>query len=323
MISSREPQTFTARSPEDLLAMVPIALGFHPVDSLVMLTFGQGGGFHARIDLPRTTEDERVVIEALLAPVVQHRVRMVALIAICSSPVPVLGVMRSLIEELLDCGTQVREALHSNGRAWSALTPLGWGPARDYDVTAHPFLADAVVRGEVIHRSRNELSRTLAADPDASSATARHLDSLQGCLTHPAGGAWPDWATSVVERVVQGGEPLGPAEVAGLLVAVTREDARAQVWWMMKRELAEAHVDLWTQVVRSAPPDLVASPACLLGFAAWLSGHGALAWCAVDRCRETAPAHQMATLLDTLLRRAVAPDTWRGFQDEWDDAELG
>ena len=31
--------TLTARRPEDLLAAVPVVLGFHPRDSLVMLTF--------------------------------------------------------------------------------------------------------------------------------------------------------------------------------------------------------------------------------------------------------------------------------------------
>jgi Domain of unknown function (DUF4192) len=321
MTSSRQPAAITARSPEDLLAMVPIALGFHPVDSLVMLTFGPAAGFHARIDLPRTPEDEQEVIEALLAPVVQHRVKMVALIAVCPDPRPVLGLMSSLIEQLVACGVEVKDALHSNGDSWSGLTPVGWSPAREFDVSAHPFLADAVVRGEVIHRSRTDLSHILEIDPVAARATAQQLKSLRGCLAHPAGGAWPEWATGIVERVVEGGEPLGPSDIAGLLVAVGKEDARTQVWWMMTRELADAHVDLWTRVVRSAPPGLVATPACLLGFAAWLAGHGALAWCAVDRCREVAPQHPMAGLLDTLLRRAVPPHTWEGFQHEWDSTD--
>lgn len=59
-------------------------------------------------------------------------------------------------------------------------------------------------------------------------------------------------------------------------------------------------------------------PAGLLGFAAWLAGHGALAWCAVDRCREVEPTNSVATLIDTLLRRAAPPELWEGFRDEWD-----
>ena len=44
--------TLTAKSPEDVLAMVPVVLGFTPTDSLVMLTFGAASPFHARVDLP-------------------------------------------------------------------------------------------------------------------------------------------------------------------------------------------------------------------------------------------------------------------------------
>jgi hypothetical protein len=47
------PSTFVARSPTDLVAIVPVVLGFHPRDSVVLLTFGTpGAAFHARVDLP-------------------------------------------------------------------------------------------------------------------------------------------------------------------------------------------------------------------------------------------------------------------------------
>ena len=49
--------TLTARGPEDLLAAVPVVLGFHPQDSLVMLTFGAVRSFHARVDLPPSADD--------------------------------------------------------------------------------------------------------------------------------------------------------------------------------------------------------------------------------------------------------------------------
>ena len=46
------PTTLTARTPEDILAVVPVVLGFEPTESLVMLTFGSDPPFHARVDLP-------------------------------------------------------------------------------------------------------------------------------------------------------------------------------------------------------------------------------------------------------------------------------
>ena len=55
--------TMTARTPEDVLAVVPVVLGFEPHDSLVMLTFGADPPFHARVDLP----DRRSEVPDLVA----------------------------------------------------------------------------------------------------------------------------------------------------------------------------------------------------------------------------------------------------------------
>jgi hypothetical protein len=78
------------------------------------------------------------------------------------------------------------------------------------------------------------------------------------------------------------------------------------------------HVELWRDLVRRTPHDLMAAPAALLGFAAWLSGDGALAWCAVERCQEVEPDYRLAGLLTQALAGAVPPSTWRPF----DQADL-
>ncbi len=74
-----EPTTFTARSPEDLLALAPLVLGFQPEESLVMLTFGDHA-FHARIDLPASRAEDHAVVGALLGPVLEHDLRRVVLL---------------------------------------------------------------------------------------------------------------------------------------------------------------------------------------------------------------------------------------------------
>ena len=62
--------------------------------------------------------------------------------------------------------------------------------------------------------------------------------------------------------------------------------------------------------MQRAPDDLVAAPAAVLGLAAWLAGHGALAWCAVDRCPEVDPDHSLAGLVAEMLTEAVPPSAW-------------
>jgi hypothetical protein len=54
--STTPSTTLTARTPEDVLAVVPVVLGFEPTESLVMLTFGSDPPFHARVDLPERDE---------------------------------------------------------------------------------------------------------------------------------------------------------------------------------------------------------------------------------------------------------------------------
>jgi hypothetical protein len=54
----------------------------------------------------------------------------------------------------------------------------------------------------------------------------------------------------------------------------------------------------------------VPGAASVLALAAWLSGDGALAWCAVDRCREVDPHHSLARLVADLLEHATNPQVW-------------
>ena len=75
------PATFVARNPTDLIAVVPSVLGFHPEDSVVLLTFGPPeGAFHARVDLPVETAEQAVVADVLLDAVLANDARRAAVL---------------------------------------------------------------------------------------------------------------------------------------------------------------------------------------------------------------------------------------------------
>jgi Domain of unknown function (DUF4192) len=61
---------------------------------------------------------------------------------------------------------------------------------------------------------------------------------------------------------------------------------------------------------------LRAPAATLLGFSAWLSGDGALAWCAVERALDADPGYSLASLLTQLLAGAVPPSSWQPIPQE-------
>ena len=53
--------------------------------------------------------------------------------------------------------------------------------------------------------------------------------------------------------------------------------------------------------------------AAVLAFSAWLGGHGALAWCAVEQAWDDEPGNVLAGLVAHALEQAIPPATWTPF----------
>lgn len=299
--------TFTARTPEDVLAMVPVVLGFVPTESVAMLTFGAAQAFHARVDLPARAGEIPEVVTSLLDPARSHRVRRVLLVLYGADARLCRRTATALVRAFTGAGIDVVDALRADGERWypAVGTRPGvppWGVA--YDVSAHPFLARAVVDGRVTYSSREDLRATLAADPAAVARVVGALADVHGS---------PDdalWVRELVEHHVHDATSPGAAEVARLLRAVLDTSVRDAAWGAITRESAHDHVRFWSDVVRRGPTPLLAAPAALLAFAAWQAGHGALAWCALDRCAEADDDYPLARLVAEALQRAVPPDAW-------------
>jgi hypothetical protein len=311
--------TLTARSPEDLLALVPIVLGFVPQDSVVMLTFGAQRTFHARVDLPVREAEVAEVVQALLEPARRHLVRRVVFVLYAVDARAARTVARPLVDAFEEAGVEVIDVLRADGDRW--FTVLGRRPGVPlcgvaYDVSAHPFAAEAVLDGRVTHASREGLADTLRPDPDRVAAVAAALAARSA--RDPDGGPCGDsggadelvWARHLVADHATSGTAPGDAELARLLVGLRDPLVRDAAWLVMTPDTAREQVGLWTDVVRRSPPEVLAAPAAMLGFAAWLSGQGALAWCAIDRCRESDPDYVLAGLLAELLVHAVPPSAW-------------
>ena len=325
-------RTLKAQSPSDLLAIVPCVLGFHPEDSLVLLTLGGASDrFHARVDLPRDPEDLADVVKMLREVVARNAVRRCVLLAYtddhCASQELSDRLRRALEEE----GVTVVEAIRADGERWFSLTGCTRAccPAdgKPYDVSTHPFTAQAVVDGQVTWGSRRELSDSLiGGDPVAMEAVDAAADEamvrFQAAARHPLGPPAPEaarahlvqegqWVGSRVRRFLADGEALDAEDAGRMLVALVVIEIRDVAWAEMTRANAGRHVDLWRDLARRTPFDLMAAPAALLGFAAWLSGDGALAWCAVERCQQVEPDYRLASLLTEALAGAMPPSRWR------------
>lgn len=310
------PRTLRARTPADLLAVVPCLLGFHPEDSVVLLSTGSGRQVHARIDLPGDELQMADLVQSLLVAVRRARVRQVALVVYTDDHFLALDTVDCLAGAFAGAaGVDVVVSLRADGERWYSLDGCGAAccpvQGTPYDVSAHEFTAQSVLDGQVTYRSRQELADSLVGnDPDETEQVEQAADLVAPGETRQHLVTEGLWVRSRVRRFVETGEPLDVDEAGRMLVALRSVEVRDVAWAEMSRADARTHLELWRDLVRRTPLHLAAAPAALLAFAAWLAGDGALAWCAVERCQEAEPDYSLAALLTQALTAAVDPATW-------------
>ncbi|HZJ06164.1 MAG TPA: DUF4192 domain-containing protein [Nocardioidaceae bacterium] len=325
-------RTLRAKNPGDLLAVVPPLLGFHPADSLVVLTVGGGTDrFHARVDLPHDDSEIPQVVASLSDAAERNRIGQVVVVVYSDDKCLSLEVFSALRSALEGKHVTVLEAIRWDGERWYSLTGCTERCCPEEgtacDVRSHPLTAQSVLDGQVVLGSRQELADSLIgtdleAIASVEESADRAMTRLQAATRHPLGPPTPQqarvhlvgegqWVRERVCRFLRDEVRLDAEDTGRILVAMIAIDVRDVAWAEMSRSNAAAHVQLWRNLLQRAPYDLMAAPAGLLGFAAWLSGDGALAWCAVARCQEAEPDYRLADLLSSALDNAVPPSVWK------------
>ncbi len=307
------PSTFVARTPTDLVAIVPVVLGFHPRDSVVLLTFGTpGAAFHARVDLPVDQAEQEEVADLLVGAVSANRVERVAVVLYTDDVEVAHSQFDLLLGRLLERGVEVIDVLRVDEGRWHSL-PEDDSPGTPYDLGVHPFTAQGVFEGHVVHRDRAELADTLVGTDEEDAvevalAATRFAELMEtsrelGLLRTEA-----RWLQRFVRSRASG--PVAPLDAGRLLVLASLVPTRDVAWSEITRASSGHHVELWRGLVRRAPRHLLPGASSLLAFAAWQHGDGALAWCAIDRCLGVDPDHSMAHGVAQLLTAAVPPSVW-------------
>lgn len=316
--------TLTAHDADDLLAVAPVLLGFWPEHSIVMLTLGGRRPFHARIDLPPIDEQtpavHRLLDTRLLGPARRHGATRVVLLYFTDEPAAAVAVHRALRRACARRGLGIVTALVADGTHYRQLEhpdPALRRRRHPYDLSAHPFVREALASGRLVHPTRDAMVDSLAQRPaDAAAVTAalvegRHADRgipTTGRELRDAG----RWTLATVTDLAATASLPTDADLARLLWVMQAPRVRDAAWSHLTAATAPAHLRIWSDAVRRAPDALLPAPATLLAWAAWQSGDGALAWAALDRCRRTDPTYRLAAYLALLLENAVAPDQWSG-----------
>lgn len=304
---------YVATGPEDLIALAPTVLRFDPQNSVVVMTFGRPGrSFHARVDLPHHPRDQEEVAITLVEAMRQNHLRACAVLLYSEDRRLAAAQARTLSDRLSAAGIRVIDILLVTGdRYFRVLRDDDEGTV--FDLSSHPFTARRVLDGLVVHKSREDLAATLMPDEAATTAFADIRDAVPHWSAQRDPAAEGQWLRTTASQMLAGGS-LSDADLSRLLAALLEPGLLDVAWALIDHERAGAHVELWRGVVRRAPEELVAGPACLLAFAAWLAGDGALAWCGVDRCPD--PGLPMVRMLSELLQAAVPPRLWPGLTAE-------
>jgi hypothetical protein len=318
---------YVARGPTDLVAIVPVVLGFHPCDSVVLLTFGgPGEAFHARVDLPVDVAEQEEVTDVLLGAVAANRVERVAVLLYTDDVEVAHSQATLLLGRLLQRRIEVIDVLRVDDGHWHSV-PEDGSAGTAYDLDRHPFTAQGVFEGNVVHRDRAELADTLVGTDEEDQvevalAATRFAELVAtsrepGLLRTEA-----RWLQRSIRSLLADAALITPADAGRLLVLASVVETRDVAWAEITRASSGSHVELWRALVRRAPQHLLPGACSLLAFAAWQHGDGALAWCAIDRCLEVDPDYSMAHCVAQLLTGAVPPSVWEPLR-EADLAVLG
>lgn len=308
--------TLQLRSPADVVVAVPYLIGFHPMDSVVVLACDDAQGAYAiRLDL--TAQD---ALLQHITDLVARRRPEVVIVAGYGAADRVTPLVERVRDHLRGRGVRLSEALRVEGdRFWSYLcADLSCCPPEGtrVDVRASPIAATAIANGLVALPDRGELIRMLApvggegirqAVARAEARVARWAEEDVDAVPSRMVAEGVPLVRSVIERACVGSHPPLDDEVAWLGVLLSSVRVRDEAWVRIREPDLDVHVQLWRHVLTRVSTPYAAAPACLLAYAAWRSGEGALANIALDRAFAADPHYSMARLLQELFISGLPP----------------
>lgn len=341
----------TVRSPGEILAALPYTIGFHPDQSLVLVSCRgprRRVEFTMRVDLPEASAEQPFADDIARRA---DRAGADGVLIVCYSDEPDGAALprRELVDRLLDrcdgLGIVVLDALLVRaGRWWSyvcaaACCPPSGTPLPDgLTGTASEIAAVAVAAGTSVLADRDCLTASIAPgdDPVALAAMTRALDRTaermvaDGTAAPVAGRAAAAGESAQADTVAlvrsalvsrdRGRCDLGADLAARVIFGLHDKRARDEVMTIPLDADPAACLALFTDLARRAP-DHDAAPVCtVVAAAAYLAGDGALANVALDRALTCRPGYEMALLLRGMLDAQVRPgrlrEVLRGVQAE-------
>ncbi|MPZ64954.1 MAG: DUF4192 family protein [Pseudonocardiaceae bacterium] len=306
--------------PAELIAAVPHLLGFHPRDSLVVITLqGRRLGLTLRTDLVAEGSEEQLA-EQLLVPIARQRPSGAIVLIVGGRQTEATDLPHRPVVDALDDALAAADipvvhaawaASTSPGAAWRCYDEAGCaGTVADPDRCA--IAAASVAAGVVTFDTREQLAELLAPDvPTVLARRARMLDADDA--QHPLDTATVRERRALLGRLhadaAAGALCLDDRTVVEAASALCDHRIRDACLGWSAGDGAAAAEQLWLALVRATPAPQRSEPATLLGLAAYLRGDGALAGMALQAALDAHPDHCLAGLLRAALDGGLEPAT--------------
>ncbi len=317
----------TVKTPHDLLAAVPFLIGYHPTDSLVLISVKSDSLEMAmRIDFPKNPPEGSY---QLLASHLKRDNSEGALIVAYEPADSLAGpeVLHNVADAVASLNIPIRELMLVRNNHWRSLLcsddkccPPEGNQIEEF--VNSRIAAEQVASGKVLPFSDSEglthsISATILAkdlnwnaqvvgfrvDPDANNLNELQRDGAESILLladfYSQNGFCKDY--DLMARVLG---RLSDIQVRDFALGC-HTDQTINSYWAM-----------WRDLLRIAPPKFVAPVASVFASIAYENGEGALAHRALDRAIEDDPEYSLARLLRRVFSSGWPPSGFAQLRSE-------
>lgn len=317
----------TLTSAHDLITAIPFLIGFHPSDSIVLISIKDGAiGLAMRIDLPQQLESEAIDLLA------HHFIRDEAESALLVAYMPESrddgdSVLISLGAGLIRNGINIQESIVvRSGRYRSIICrdsiccpPTGKSIPSIED---SKMAVEHVVAGIPMPYSNiSDLIEALAADPSSlshawSDEVSQFFISEDSEELKELRRDGVETMDLLVDEYRMGRGPTDRTLVARMIGRMSDVQVRDYALGVHREDTYDLFFTMWREILRLAPRGFVAPIACVVAAMAYEGGDGALAQKALDRAFADDEKYPLAALLRRVFNAGWPPESFAQMRNE-------
>lgn len=317
----------TLTSAHDLITAIPFLIGFHPTDSIVLISIKDGAiGLAMRIDLPSQLESDQIDLLA------HHFLREESEAALIVAYMPEHrddgdSILIALGAGLIRNGVDIQESIVvQTGRYRSIICRDAsccppYGKAMP-EIDGSEIAAEHVVAGiPMPYQNISQLIETLSADP--SSLTLAWVSEVSDFAFNdedPNAAALRrdgvDTMDLLLDDFRMGYGATNRTLVARMIGRMNDLQVRDYAMGVHSEDTYDLYFMMWRELLRLAPVGYVAPIACIVAAMAYEGGDGALAQKALDRALEDDQSYPLAALLRRVFNAGWPPESFASMRAE-------